>query len=87
VPWGFTRDRSNAFMQLALIQERRVRVEPGELVKLLDGPVHDETAAGVSVRLFPLKEIVVRNDFSLFIGKYGCVRECEGVAGVTETRG
>ena len=74
-------------MQLAPVYERRVRIEPGELVKLLDGPGHDETAAGIAVRFFPLKEIVVRNDFSLFVGKYSCVRECEGVAVITETRG
>src|SRR5207302_11481979 len=79
VPWRFARDRSNAFMELALVYERRVRIEPGELVKLLDGPGHDETAAGIAGRVFPLKEIVVRKDFFLFVCKYCCCFEIEGV--------
>src|SRR5260370_22225906 len=43
VPWRLARDRANALMKLALIQGRRFRIEPRELVKLLDRPGHDKT--------------------------------------------
>src|SRR6202011_1093238 len=87
VPWRFARHRANALMHLAFVQSRRIRIEPRELVKLLNGPRHDETAARIAVRFFPFKEIVVGNDFSLFVGEHGCIREGESVAVIIETCG
>ena len=61
--------------ELAIVDGRRFRFKPGELVKLLDRAGHYKAATRVVMAVL----IFVRNDMAVFVGKHGPVGEGERV--------
>ena len=68
-------------MQFVLVQLRSVRFKTRELVKLLDGAGHDETAT----RVMMTELVLVRNDAAILIRKHGPIGEGERVTVIIET--
>ena len=54
MPRRVASDRADSFDQFIVVHRRRVRIKPGELVKLDDGAAHDKAAPRVALRFFLL---------------------------------